>query len=79
MRPTGVPNGREPQGGYPDVSDYLGGFLAGFIEGEGSLCITKRSRGFGYQPSMSLAVRDDDADLIGALATATRIGSRRQP
>lgn len=73
-RPVGIKNGREPEGGYPELPAALGAFIAGFIEGEGSFAIRKQTRGYGFQPLFTLAVRADDGDLVRALCTGTRIG-----
>jgi hypothetical protein len=48
-RPVGSTSGREPGNGYPTVSSELGGFLAGFIEGEGSFGIQKQPGGSNYR------------------------------
>lgn len=75
MRPVGSRTGRTPPGGYPTVAPPLGGFLAGFIEGEGSFVIARQTRGYGYRCGMSLSVRDDDANLVRDLAEKTRLGT----
>ena len=74
MRPVGSKNGRVPLGGYPTVSPADGGFLAGFVEGEGCFTIPRQTRGYGYRCVLTLSARDDDADLIQELATSTRLG-----
>ena len=74
MRPVGSKNGRVPLGGYPTVSPADGGFLAGFVEGEGCFTIPRQTRGYGYRCVLTLSGRDDDADLIQELATSTRLG-----
>lgn len=80
MRPVGSTNGRKPPGGYPELSDYVGGLLAGFIEGEACFAITKQTRGFGYRPMMSIAVRDDDTALLEELTERTKLGrTTRKP
>ena len=78
MRPIGSTNGRIPRGGYPAVTPALGGFLAGFIEGEGCFLITRQTRGYGYRCGMSLTARDDDEALINQLAKTTRLGTVRR-
>jgi hypothetical protein len=74
-RPVGSSTGRTPTDGYPAVDDALGGFLAGFLEGEACFIISKQSRGTNHHCTMALCARDDDRDLITGLATATRAGS----
>jgi hypothetical protein len=74
-RPVGSTNGRVPAGGYPAVSPELGGFLAGYIEGEGCFAVRRQHRGFGYRPTMSIVARSDDAALLAALHDVTRIGT----
>lgn len=76
-RPVGSKNGRRPPGGYPEVDEELGGFLAGFIEGEACFSIVRQSRGFGYRCAMRLCSRADDAGLIHDLAAKTHIGTVR--
>jgi hypothetical protein len=73
-RPKGSKTGRRPPGGYPVVTPADGGFLAGFIEGEGSFNITKQARNTNHRCHMSLTVRDDDTELLALLASATGIG-----
>src|SRR3954447_25185927 len=77
MRPVGSTNGRVPPGGYPEIDPELGGFLAGFIEGEGCFSIVRQTRGYGYRCWLSLNARDDDAALINELAASTRLGTVR--
>lgn len=74
MRPVGSTNGRIPPGGHPAIDDELGGFLAGFIEGEACFSI-RRQRGYGYACNMGLTARADDAVLIRNLASALRLGT----
>ncbi|MGH2983437.1 MAG: LAGLIDADG family homing endonuclease [Solirubrobacterales bacterium] len=64
-----------PPGGYPHVGSALGGFLAGFLEGEASFNITRQAGWANHRCRMTLCVRDDDRTLIASLAKATRIGS----
>jgi hypothetical protein len=73
VRPVGSKNGRVPEGGYPRVDRELGGFLAGFIEGEACFTISRQTRGYGYRCVMSLNVRDDDGSLLHELAEKTRL------
>lgn len=73
-RPAGSTNGRRPRGGYPDVEPELGGFLAGFVEGEGSFGICQQSGRSNYHFAMALNARDDDAALLRKLARSTRLG-----
>lgn len=75
-RPVGSKNGRIPEGGYPPISDELGGFLAGFIEGEACFLIASQS-GFGYRCAMTLNSRADDALLIAELVNKSRLGTVR--
>ena len=77
MRPIGNKNGRTPEAGYPSVDRELGGFLAGFIEGEACFTISRQTRGYGYRCVMSLNARDDDASLPHELADKARIGRVR--
>jgi hypothetical protein len=74
-RPFGSTTGREPSGGYPDLSHADGGFLAGFIEGEASFGIRKQTRGACYRCAMTIDVRDDDESLVRALVALTRLGT----
>jgi hypothetical protein len=78
MRPIGSTNGRVPPGGYPSVTPAMGGFLAGFIEGEGCFSIFRQTRGYGYKCRISLNARDDDAALINDIAVKTRLGTVRR-
>jgi hypothetical protein len=55
----------------------MGGFLAGFIEGEGCCSIVRQTRGYGYKCVVRLNARDDDAALIHDIASRTRIGTVR--
>jgi hypothetical protein len=73
-RPVESRSGREPVGGYPSISPDLGGFLAGFIEGEGSFRIRKQPKNTNHGCNMTLTARDDDADLIYELARLTELG-----
>jgi hypothetical protein len=74
VRPVGSTNGRKPPGGYPRVSDYLAGLIAGLIAAEGCFSIAKQTRGFGYQPDMSIRMRADDGRLLETLARRTKLG-----
>jgi hypothetical protein len=73
--PVGSTAGRTPPGGYPAVGTALGGFLAGFLEGEASFNIANQAGWANHRCVMALRVRDDDRALITSLARATRIGS----
>jgi hypothetical protein len=74
-RPYGSTNGRVPRGGYPQVASVDGAFLAGFAEGEASFGLAQQARGHGaHRCQFSLAVRDDDMDLVRFLADTTRVG-----
>ena len=75
MRPVGSMNGRIPAGGYPELSSYFAGLLAGLIEAEGSFVIAKQTRGYAYRPTMSLAMRADDRTLLDAVLRHTKLGS----
>lgn len=74
-RPVGSTTGRSPADGYPSLGPKLGGFLAGFIEGEGSFTIDRQSRGDNHRCVMSAVARDDDAPLIRELASSTALGT----
>jgi hypothetical protein len=74
-RPVGSKTGRIPEGGYPEVSDELGGFLAGFIEGEACFGIAGQSRGNSHHCSMTLCSRADDAPMMRELVAGTRLGT----
>lgn len=80
-RPHGSTNGRQPLGGYPEVSRELAGFLAGFLEGEACFSISKQAGHDNHRCWMSLVARDDDRDLILELAQATALGkcTKRAP
>jgi hypothetical protein len=51
-----------------------GHFLAGFIEAEGSFAVRPNNGGESWQCSMSLSLRDDDAELLADLARLTGLG-----
>ena len=75
--PVGSTNGRVPSGRYPSVESRVGGFLAGFLEGEACFTIPCQSRGHGYRCMMRLSIRDDDSELLRTLARNTRLGTIR--
>ena len=74
-RPPGANTGRVPVGGYPLLEPSLSGFLAGFIEGEGCLSISRQAGRRNCACSMSLECRDDDTELLTELAMRTRLGT----
>jgi hypothetical protein len=67
-RPVGSTSGRIPAGGYPEIDAELGGFLAGFIEGEACFSLPKQPKGQNHRCTMSLCVRADDPRLREGLA-----------
>lgn len=71
----GSKTGRIPEGGYPEVSPELGGFLAGFIEAEGCFSIARQPGKANHRCVMRLGVRDDDAPLIHELWSSTGVGT----
>jgi hypothetical protein len=75
MRPIGSKDGRVPHGGYPDIGPEVGGFLAGFLEGEACFAIQRQTRGYGFRCTMEVGIRADDAELLRHLARATRLGT----
>jgi hypothetical protein len=74
-RPIGSTDGRKPAGGYPELTDELGAFLAGFIEGEGSFGIPRQVRRQNHRCAMSLTVRADDLPLLDELRDSTALGT----
>jgi LAGLIDADG DNA endonuclease family protein len=76
-RPVGSTNGRVPEGGYPEIDPELGGFLAGFIEGEACFSIPKQPKGSNHRCAMSVVARADDLPLLLELQQRTGLGSVR--
>jgi hypothetical protein len=57
-----------------ELSHGDGHFLAGFLEAEGSFGIRLNNGGQSWQCSMSLKLRDDDAELLVSLSRLTGLG-----
>lgn len=50
-------------------------WLSGFIDGEGSFCIVKESKGSGYRVGMSIQLREDDGYILEECRNRLGIGS----
>jgi hypothetical protein len=58
----------------PRLTTTEGHFLAGFLDAEGCFHLRPNNGGTGWQCWMSLALRDDDAEILVALAQLTGLG-----
>lgn len=56
------------------IDPYIGGYIAGLIDGEGCFCIRTHIRGTG-RPVFTLELRDDDLPLLEWLVATTNIGT----
>ena len=76
-RPIGARDGIGPLGGYPELTEFDGHFLAGFLDGEACFSIIKRRSQSGpmYACNCVVNARRDDWKLLESLAVMTGVGS----
>lgn len=57
---------------YPEVPPDFGHWLAGFIDGEGSFCLSPKRRGF--RVFLTITLRADDRPILDEICSRTGLG-----